>query len=386
MSSSVARRDRAEGATIRGVSRTPAACAVAVMLAACVSDETISPVPGEGGGATTSVTVVSSASTTAVSSGDGAGPPSAGGGSGEGGAAGGASEGGASEGGAGGDTSHGGGGCHPITIEDLDIVELVSGQKATYRSPLEDEVGNPGHDAFFLEAYGSGFGPGYDGEATGVFDLGSGEDSNYASCSRCFLAGDATIGLFQQSGTLTIDPASTHLGDGVLIATVTDLVLLESVFDPDTFESTPVEGGACLTVARAELVVPLPTTPPGWVCPERDHGAGDGCDCSCGAYDPDCDDPAQAIYFCGTPHFPGDGPGCLLDGTCENESGEWLCDQFWYGDGECDCGCGIQDFDCSTTDDENECQWCTTCDQNTPEFACFGVVDTNDTTRCEDER
>jgi hypothetical protein len=371
----------------RGVTRTSTTFALAAALVGCIGDESLSPVPGEGGGtaavttAATGAVQTSSASTT-TSGPAGGGSPSAGGAPGEGGAGGG--EGG--EGGAGGDGggwNHGGGGCHPMSPDDLEIVALESGVTATYRAELDDEVGSPGHDAFFFEVYGAAFGAGYDGEATGVFDLSRGADANYGSCSRCFLAGDASVGLFQEAGTLTIDAASTHLGDGALLATVTGLVLVESVFDPDTGESTKVEDGACLTLDRLEMIVPVSDVPPGWHCPDRDYAAGDGCDCNCGGYDTDCDDPEQAIYFCGTPHYPGDGPACLSDGRCENESGEWLCDEFWYGDGECDCGCGIQDFDCESTEEDFECQYCTFCEPSAGEYACFGIVDPDDTTRCD---
>ncbi|KAJ4461653.1 hypothetical protein PAPYR_1766 [Paratrimastix pyriformis] len=51
------------------------------------------------------------------------------------------------------------------------------------------------------------------------------------------------------------------------------------------------------TLARAQLVLPK-VAPPDWVCPEVWYGSHDGCDCSCGAYDPDCEEPAMPVYHC----------------------------------------------------------------------------------------
>ena len=38
--------------------------------------------------------------------------------------------------------------------------------------------------------------------------------------------------------------------------------------------------------------------PPKWSCPPEWYDAADGCDCMCGAYDSDCDDPSQQIFNC----------------------------------------------------------------------------------------
>jgi hypothetical protein len=278
----------------------------------------------------------------------------------------------------------GAGECVAIDPGDLALVALTATERVVYRAPLPTDVGCGGEVSLYLELYGSGYGPGFDGEATGTFDLGSGADADYATCSRCFTAGNRAVGLFQSEGTLTVDPASSHLADGALVASVTGLVLVESLFDPETGASVPVEGGLCFTLDQADLVVAAPEVPLGWYCSDASYDALDGCDCDCGAYDPDCDDPTQAIYFCGDPHFPGDGPSCLADGTCSNQGGEWTCDDGWYGDGDCDCGCGIQDVDCWSTDDDGECQFCLACDPGAFEYACVGVVDPDDTTVCLD--
>ena len=55
--------------------------------------------------------------------------------------------------------------------------------------------------------------------------------------------------------------------------------------------------------------------PAGWRCPAVNFGGGDGCDCNCGAWDTDCDDPAADVYNC----RPGEI--CGADGLCVSGGG-----------------------------------------------------------------
>jgi hypothetical protein len=50
--------------------------------------------------------------------------------------------------------------------------------------------------------------------------------------------------------------------------------------------------------------------PPAWTCPDANWAGGDGCDCACGAFDPDCEEPAADVYNC----RPGEV--CDADGLC----------------------------------------------------------------------
>jgi hypothetical protein len=135
--------------------------------------------------------------------------------------------------------------------------------------------------------------------------------------------------------------------------------------------------------------------PPGWACPPQFYAANDGCDCGCGAFDPDCADATSApCQFCNDPGScsPGGCPGSIdpmnnavcvpagpevcgngvdddLDGAtdcadsdCLGQPGcappAWKCPLPFYGtkDG-CDCGCGAFDPDCTTTN-VGSCQFC----------------------------
>lgn len=55
------------------------------------------------------------------------------------------------------------------------------------------------------------------------------------------------------------------------------------------------------------------TTPPAaWVCNPTYWDAGDGCDCNCGALDPDCGQPGQQLMGCSGLA----SPTCTAQGTC----------------------------------------------------------------------
>lgn len=91
----------------------------------------------------------------------------------------------------------------------------------------------------------------------------------------------------------------------------------------------------------------------GWTCNPSYYAAGDGCDCGCGCWDPDCDDPAQQTYGC------AGGELCVAPGVCEASAPcfGWTCNADYYNAGDgCDCDCGCWDPDC--TDPEQSVWGC----------------------------
>src|SRR5262245_34095675 len=52
--------------------------------------------------------------------------------------------------------------------------------------------------------------------------------------------------------------------------------------------------------------------PPTWHCPAAYWDAGDGCDCNCGALDPDCGQAGQTLHGC----TGLNGPTCNAQGLC----------------------------------------------------------------------
>jgi PKD domain len=72
--------------------------------------------------------------------------------------------------------------------------------------------------------------------------------------------------------------------------------------------------GICQTVMTPSMPDPAPpsTAPAGWTCDPTFYNAEDGCDCGCGAFDPDCGKPDQELYNC------NQGQYCGQSGTCES--------------------------------------------------------------------
>jgi hypothetical protein len=103
----------------------------------------------------------------------------------------------------------------------------------------------------------------------------------------------------------------------------------------------------------------LSSIPPNWHCPLHQYNDHEYCDCGCGAYDPDCDN-ATSVNDC----YCSDSscsPDCsaFSDGSyalCDS----WSCEIRRYSDGVCDCGCGGEDPDCTTTTGLSVCMTCAT--------------------------
>ena len=104
--------------------------------------------------------------------------------------------------------------------------------------------------------------------------------------------------------------------------------------------------------------------PPEWSCDEIHWNTEDGCDCGCGAFDPDCaDESADVCQFCAEEGAcssscadidPNDNTGCTADHVPE----EWTCSGSFYGTSDgCDCGCGVLDPDCEDAT-AGACDYC----------------------------
>jgi hypothetical protein len=208
---------------------------------------------------------------------------------------GGATAGGGGRGGTGGAGTGGGGGsgavggsppCTEVTLPSY-ITRVLGTGATTYGFEIDPELGDRFFDLFSIQFYDD---PGtYDGVATGVFMLGFGGDSNYASCSRCLLAyqdeGETAEKIFfQTSGTLTVAPFSLQM-DGFPEYTFTDVTLREVTIGAGS-RSTVTPGGACLHFASQSFSI---EPPPDWTCELRWY-ADDDCDCGCDELDPMCDD------------------------------------------------------------------------------------------------
>jgi len=101
-------------------------------------------------------------------------------------------------------------------------------------------------------------------------------------------------------------------------------------------------GPSCDQAGNCQYLNPIPTN---WTCDPSNYNASDGCDCNCGAYDPDCDNDKFTVYGC---EFINDSI-CLPNGTCTTRyiPPLWACLSEYYNTNDgCDCNCGAHDPDC----------------------------------------
>ena len=74
------------------------------------------------------------------------------------------------------------------------------------------------------------------------------------------------------------------------------------------------------------------------------------------------------------------GPFTLTATVMPTAPVQWTCDPTTYGDGLCDCGCGVVDWDCSSGM-ELSCDRCTPCNPTDPQN-CSAVVPVNGNYQC----
>lgn len=91
--------------------------------------------------------------------------------------------------------------------------------------------------------------------------------------------------------------------------------------------------------------------PGGWTCPSERWGGGDGCDCGCGAQDPDCpyniEDCTTPLCFTNECTVCHDKTGRTVQCARDLADNKWKCDPKHYAaDDGCQCGCGVRDPDC----------------------------------------
>lgn len=87
---------------------------------------------------------------------------------------------------------------------------------------------------------------------------------------------------------------------------------------------------------------PRPMIPETWTCSGSAYGNRISCDCNCGAPDPDCAT-GRAFYTEGCSR----GETCSTEGVCIDVPSGWRCNAADYGSGAvCNCGCGAYDIDC----------------------------------------
>jgi hypothetical protein len=128
--------------------------------------------------------------------------------------------------------------------------------------------------------------------------------------------------------------------------------------------------GSCNLAACPGRIDPSDVThclapPEGWTCTPSLYGDGASCDCGCGIEDADCrDTSAASCDNCAAEGSCARGPCPSAVAADDNTRCEiparWTCDASTYGDGVCNCGCGVVDVDCPDATAAS----CEVCDQS----------------------
>lgn len=126
--------------------------------------------------------------------------------------------------------------------------------------------------------------------------------------------------------------------------------------------------------------------PAGWACIYFSYGDGK-CDCGCGVPDKDCSSAELSrCEVCNNSGScsPGACPGRIdaADVTrCIAVPDSWTCDAASFGDATCDCGCGAKDVDCA----DGTAASCENCADagSCANGPCPASIAQDDNTRCE---
>lgn len=293
--------------------------------------------------------------------------------------------------GSGGDSGEGGApGCRELASIDYDETKLDATDPefliAEYTFAFLPNLGSSLGDQISMQFYESPD-ESLDGAATGTFALGTDIDANFETCARCLRLyqdeSSTALGkaFFASSGTLIVEPSSLQM-TGAPHFSLRDVTLVEVTIDANNV-STPVPDGECVHFDALDLNREPP--PLEWTC-SAEYYWDSQCDCGCGTLDPAClTSYVSACEYCGiTNSCSTDTDSCTDIKIDENwtcvEPQPWTCLASDYGDGFCDCGCGVADVDCA----DGSFEECVACHCDDPgDITCVGAtVDPADTTLC----
>jgi hypothetical protein len=120
--------------------------------------------------------------------------------------------------------------------------------RAVFTQPFD-----PDTDGLIFQLYGPPL------PALASYDLGAGDQADFASCTVCALVTVGNVLFFQSAGTAELNAGTTSDGTAVNV-TFTGLELREVTLDATTFASTEVLNGAKLTITSPVTVV-TPASP-----------------------------------------------------------------------------------------------------------------------------
>lgn len=167
--------------------------------------------------------------------------------------------------------------CTEVQISDINI----SGPNS-YEGKISPELGTSLKDVLSVQFYESDSDSGRTELKTGAYDLGTGENTNYASCSECVLiyedVSDSETGriYFQESGTIVVEEAKEN---SLEVKASLSVRLVEISMD-ENYNSTPVSDGKCLRIKETSFDTTCYPDCEGKIC--GDDGCGGSCGEGCG--------------------------------------------------------------------------------------------------------
>jgi len=215
--------------------------------------------------------------------------------------------------------------CERLDVGALQF-DVQQDVQTIFSAPLVSSLGDadvPDHLVFHFVNFNERVGP----LGAGEFALDDAPNDNRSTCAECVSIfedqlTDSSVPqavFFQREGRITLD---VNPRTRILQGRLEGVVLEEVTIDGATLESVPVENGRCFTLDDLDLNARY--LPDSWTCDAASYQGNDGCQCDCGAPDPDCFcDPFQ------NPDCPpvieddcDDGATCI-DGVCRSS-----CDPF----------------------------------------------------------
>lgn len=160
-------------------------------------------------------------------------------------------------------------------------------------------------------------------------------------------------------GSLTYADGQCHCGCGAVDpdCQAANIEACEVCNAPGSCNGAPCPG----RIEGGDIGTCVPT-PNNWTCLPETYEDEQGCDCGCGVVDPDCAD--ETVESCDVCWQTGSCANALCPSSITPDNNahcaippEWKCYDLYYGDNECDCGCGAVDVDCAD-DTVESCSRC----------------------------
>jgi len=164
--------------------------------------------------------------------------------------------------------------------------------------------------------------------------------------------GDSGGPLFYQGGSVFVQIGVVSFGLSCALPNTPGVYTNVANYENFIRENSGNLGAVSPNSASGAQANPLDRAPLSWICPASFYVTNDGnCVCGCGLFDADCETLSNPV-FCNGDDQAASGYSCLNNVCRRNNDAvsvppEWQCDLDWFNRNDgCDCGCGAADPDC----------------------------------------